>query len=82
MEWIWRLNVFVDCSFIAQAEHLAEVHLRGSVLDLAEREQGYIATLDLDLDTIAAAIGFTKQTLATIGADSGMWLERCVNLVG
>ena len=57
--------------FIAHYEHLAEIHLQGSVLDLAEREQGHVAILDLDLDTIAAAIGFTKQTLATLSTDSG-----------
>ncbi|ORY88624.1 dynein associated protein-domain-containing protein [Leucosporidium creatinivorum] len=55
--------------FIAQSEHLAEVHLQGSVLDLAEREQGYVASVDLDFDTIAAAAGWTKQALATMSRD-------------
>ena len=57
--------------FIAQAEHLAELHLQESHLDLAEREQSYIASLDLDFDTIAAAAGFSKQALATIAKDPG-----------
>lgn len=57
--------------FIAQAEHLAEMHLQESLLDLAEREHSYISALDLDFDTIAAAAGFTKQALAMISKDPG-----------
>jgi dynactin 1 len=61
--------------FIAQAEHLAETHLQQSVLDLAERELSCITALDLDFDTIAAAVGFTKQALATISKDPGLSLR-------
>ncbi|KAK4702285.1 dynactin 1, partial [Phenoliferia sp. Uapishka_3] len=61
--------------FIAQAEHLAELHLQESHLDLAEREQSYIASLDLDFDTIAAAAGFSKQALATIAKDPDVEME-------
>lgn len=57
--------------FIAQAEHLAEIHLEESSLDLVEREISYIAVLDLDFDTIAAAIGFTKQALVTVISAAG-----------
>ncbi|KAL8277717.1 hypothetical protein RQP46_009839 [Phenoliferia psychrophenolica] len=61
--------------FIAQAKHLAELHLQESHLDLAEREQSYIASLDLDLDTIAAAAGFSKQALAMISIDPDVELD-------
>jgi len=59
--------------FIAQAEHLAETHLQGldPTLDLAERELASVTTLDLDFDTIAAASGFVKQTIAAISRDPG-----------
>lgn len=57
---------FWIASLIAQMEHLAELHLEESLLDLAEREHSYINALDLDFDTIAAATGFTKQALATL----------------
>lgn len=63
--------LILGCSFIAQAEHLAEMHLQESLLDLAEREHSYISALDLDFDTIAAAAGFTKQALAMISKDPG-----------
>ncbi|GAA5939048.1 hypothetical protein JCM3775_002659 [Rhodotorula graminis] len=63
--------------FIAQAEHLAESHLQGldPTLDLAERELASITTLDLDFDTIAAAAGFVKQTIASISRDSDVEVE-------
>lgn len=41
------------------------------MLDLAEREFACVATLDLDFDTMAAASGFAKQTLALISRDPG-----------
>ncbi|KAI5478786.1 dynactin [Pseudohyphozyma bogoriensis] len=61
---------------IAQAEHLADLHLQEQpLLDLAEREHSYIGALDLDFDTIAAAAGFTKQALATISRDQEVPVE-------
>lgn len=60
----------VSHRFIAQIQHLAELHLQDPVLDLAERQHSSISILDLDLDTIAAAIGFTKQTLVTVAQAS------------
>ncbi|GAA6009177.1 hypothetical protein JCM11491_005782 [Sporobolomyces phaffii] len=72
----------VDCGkdiegLIAQSEHLAETHLTDSdpTLDLAEREVACIGILDLDFDTIAAAAGFTKQTIATISRDPDVEFE-------
>ncbi|GAA6010163.1 hypothetical protein JCM10207_005646 [Rhodosporidiobolus poonsookiae] len=63
--------------FIAQAEHLAETHLQGlePTLDLAEREVAFVTVLDLDFDTIAAASGFAKQTIATITRDSDVQVD-------
>ncbi|GAA5901065.1 hypothetical protein JCM5296_007301 [Sporobolomyces johnsonii] len=63
--------------FVAQAEHLAETHLEGldPTLDLAEREVACVTVLDLDFDTIAAAAGFVKQTVATISRDPDVELE-------
>lgn len=63
-------EVFISHSFIAQAEHLVELHLQDPILDLGERQYSSIAILDLDLDTIAAAIGFSKQALVTVVQDS------------
>lgn len=62
---------------IAQSEHLAETHLSDldPALDLAEREVSCISILDLDFDTIAAAAGFTKQTIAAISRDPGQLLR-------
>lgn len=56
--------------FIAQAEHLVELHLVDPILDLAERQSAFVSILDRDLDTIAASIGFTKQTLASVLQDT------------
>jgi len=66
-----RAEARAYCSLIAQGEHLVELHLQDATLDLAEREQSFIAALDLDFDTIAAAAGFTKQALATVAKDIG-----------
>ncbi|SCV67323.1 BQ2448_5969 [Microbotryum intermedium] len=70
----------VDCGkevdgLIAQAEHLADTHLANSVLDLAERESACVTALDLHFDTIAAAVGFAKQTIATLSKDADVVFE-------
>ncbi|GAA5900012.1 uncharacterized protein JCM6883_006062 [Sporobolomyces salmoneus] len=72
----------LDCGkeidgLIAQSEHLAETHLSGldPTLDLAEREVSCISILDLDYDIIAAAAGFTKQTIATLARDPDIEME-------
>lgn len=57
--------------FIAQAAHLAEMHLGESGLDFGEQQWGVAVSLDLDFDTLVAGIGFTKQTLATLAKDPG-----------
>jgi dynactin 1 len=58
---------------IAQTEHLAETVLRDldPMLDLFERESACVGSLDLDLDTIAVAAGFAKQTVAAISREPG-----------
>ncbi|GAA5880816.1 hypothetical protein JCM16303_005127 [Sporobolomyces ruberrimus] len=72
----------LDCGrdidgLIAQSEHLAETHLSDldPALDLAEREVSCISILDLDFDTIAAAAGFTKQTIAAISRDPDVEMD-------
>jgi hypothetical protein len=49
------------------------MHLQDPLLDLAEKELAFVAALDLDLDTIAAASGFTKQAVAMLAKDPGMF---------
>ncbi len=58
---------------IAQIEHLAETVLKDldPMLDLFERESACVGSLDLDLDTIAVAAGFAKQTVAAISREPG-----------
>lgn len=60
-------------SLIAQAEHLAETTFRDldPLLDLFERESSFVSSLELDLDTIAAAAGFSKQLVATVSREPG-----------
>ncbi|KAH9816776.1 dynein associated protein-domain-containing protein [Melampsora americana] len=55
--------------FIPQMRHLAELYLSDTEYDVAELQCGDIQTLDVDLDSILACIGFTKQTIATIEKD-------------
>ncbi|KAH8922303.1 hypothetical protein BT69DRAFT_1282355 [Atractiella rhizophila] len=62
--------------FIAQALHLSEVHLSShQELALGERELAQVTIFDLDLDTIASAVGFTKQTLALITKSTDVELD-------
>lgn len=60
--------------FIAQAAHIAEVHLGESGLDFGELQLGQATTLDLDIDTFVAGIGYTKQSVVTLSQDSGKCL--------
>jgi hypothetical protein len=45
--------------------------LGDSDLDIGEQQLGQILTVDLSLDTLAAGIGFTKQTVATLSKELG-----------
>jgi hypothetical protein len=40
-------------------------------LDIGEQQLGHILTIDLSLDTLAAGIGFTKQTVAALIKEPG-----------
>ncbi|KAK4056088.1 hypothetical protein OIO90_002819 [Microbotryomycetes sp. JL221] len=67
--------VEVDCAhevagLVAQLEHLAELYLQGSALELAERQLAFVSVVDLDFDTIAAATGFAKQAVAIVQKES------------
>ncbi|KAG0150545.1 hypothetical protein CROQUDRAFT_38151 [Cronartium quercuum f. sp. fusiforme G11] len=55
--------------FIPQMRHLAELYLSDTEYDVAELQSGDIQTLDVDLDSILACIGFAKQTIANIEQD-------------
>ncbi|CAH7681375.1 expressed protein [Phakopsora pachyrhizi] len=46
--------------------HLVEIYLTDSDYDTAELQFGDINTLDVDLDSILACVGFAKQTIATL----------------
>lgn len=62
---------------VAQTEHLAETVLRDldPMIDLFERESACVSSLDLDLDTIAVAAGFAKQTVAALSREPGMFVR-------
>lgn len=57
--------------FLAQAAHVAEIHLGESGLDLGEQYLGQTMSIDLDLDTFIAGVGYTKQALALVVNDPG-----------
>ncbi|GAA5884799.1 hypothetical protein JCM3774_006769 [Rhodotorula dairenensis] len=61
----------------SQMEHLVETTLQNldPMLDLSERESACVSSLELDLDTIAAAAGFTKQLVATISREPDLQVE-------
>ncbi|KAM0787072.1 hypothetical protein ACM66B_006333 [Microbotryomycetes sp. NB124-2] len=55
---------------IAQFEHLAELHLQNTALELAERQWACVSIVDLDFHTIAAATGCAKQSVASLHKES------------
>ncbi|KAJ7729076.1 dynein associated protein-domain-containing protein [Mycena maculata] len=59
----------------AQFDHLAETYFSGFEYDLGERELGYLASFDLDLDIFAASIGMTKTSIATLVQDDETVLD-------
>ena len=59
--------------FIAQAAHVAENYLGESGLDLGEQQLGTVAGVDLELDTVIAGVGYTKQALALLSQDKGAY---------
>jgi len=65
-------NTNIISRFIAQAAHVAEMHLGESGLDFGEMQLGQAVTLDYDLDTFMVGIGFSKQCIALLIRDVGM----------
>ena len=56
----------------AQFDHLAETYFDGFETDLAERELGYVAAFDHDLDMFAASISLTRTSVAALIKEDGM----------
>lgn len=60
-----------DIRFTAQAAHIAEQHLGESGRDIGEQHLGQLWSIDLDLDTFVAGIGYAKQAFAVLSKDPG-----------
>lgn len=52
---------------------MAEVNLGESGLDLGELQLGQVHTIDLDLDTFVAGVGYAKQCVAVILKEPGVF---------
>ena len=59
------------CRIQAQFDHLAETYFDGFETDLAERELGYVAAFDHDLDMFAASISLTRTSVAALIKEDG-----------
>ncbi|KAJ7650592.1 dynactin [Roridomyces roridus] len=59
----------------SQFDHLAETYFSRFDYDLGERELGYLASFDLDLDIFAASIGMTKTSITTLVQDEETVLD-------
>ncbi|KAF9478081.1 dynactin [Pholiota conissans] len=59
----------------AQFEHLAETYFDGFETDLAERELGYVASFDHDLDMFAASISLTRTSVAALVKEEDTQLD-------
>ena len=57
--------------FLAQAAHIAELHIGESGIDLGEQHLGQTMSVDYDLDTFIAGVGHAKQALARAMNDPG-----------
>jgi dynactin 1 len=56
---------------VNQFEHLADLYLPGSDLDLGERELDLALSLDHDVDFFASTMAWTKTSLMDIFKDDG-----------
>ncbi|KWU42651.1 hypothetical protein RHOSPDRAFT_20774 [Rhodotorula sp. JG-1b] len=77
-EELQEINCAKDLEgIVAQTEHLAETVLRDldPMIDLFERESACVSSLDLDLDTIAVAAGFAKQTVAALSREPDVTVD-------
>jgi dynactin 1 len=59
---------------VNQFEHLSDLYLPGSDLDLGERELDLALSLDHDVDFFASAMAWTKTSLLEIFKDDGRLL--------
>ncbi|KAF5355284.1 hypothetical protein D9758_006088 [Tetrapyrgos nigripes] len=59
----------------AQFNHLSEIYFSSFQFDLGERELGYAASFDLDLDVFAASIGLAKTSVEGILKDDEVVLD-------
>ncbi|KAG7100040.1 hypothetical protein E1B28_001826 [Marasmius oreades] len=59
----------------SQFNHLAEIYFSGFKFDLGERELGYLASFDLDIDTFTASIGLAKTSVETILKEDDIVLD-------
>ena len=59
---------------VIQFEHLSDLYLPGSDLDLGERELDLALSLDHDVDFFASAMAWTKTSLLEIFKDDGTLL--------
>jgi dynactin 1 len=57
----------------AQFDHLADAYFGGFDTDLAERELGYVTSLDHDLDMFAASISLAKTSVAGLIKEEGTY---------
>jgi dynactin 1 len=57
----------------AQFDHLADAYFGGFDTDLAERELGYVTSLDHDLDMFAASISLAKTSVASLIKEEGTY---------
>jgi dynactin 1 len=62
---------------VNQFEHLADLYIADSDLDLGERELDLALSLDHDIDFFASAIAWTKTSLLEIFKDDGE-LSNCL----
>ncbi|KAI6012667.1 dynein associated protein-domain-containing protein [Pisolithus orientalis] len=77
-----RRDEFREMEFVSdvlklqgQFDHLAETYFNGYDYDLGERELGYALSFDYDLDAVAASIGLTKTSVASILHDEDVLLD-------
>jgi dynactin 1 len=64
-------SLLISFRIQAQFDHLSEAYFDGFDTDLAERELGYVTSLDHDLDMFAASIGLAKTSVAGLMKEEG-----------
>ena len=77
--WIYCFTDLLTLRIQAQFDHLAEAYFGGFDTDLAERELGYVTSLDHDLDMFAASIGLAKTSVAGLMKEEGMFFHLVVD---